>query len=152
LPPVGGDLLTGFVQAGLVLVALKHFRLPRAVAARMMCNVLLNIAVSEIPLLGDMLEVVFKANTPNLKHLEQYRRNRRTLEVIPAPKPQGGRSPGFTGRHTVDARPGATPWRYLPPISSGRDNNVWSASKSTGFTMWLSKPASRERRRSSSMP
>ncbi len=60
LLPVGGDVLTGFVQAGLVLVALKHYRVPRAVAARMMGNVLLDIAVGAIPLLGDMFDVFFK--------------------------------------------------------------------------------------------
>src|SRR5208337_4628030 len=82
LLPVGGDVLTGFVQAGLVLVALKHYRVPRAVAARMMGNVLLDIAVGAIPLLGDMFDVFFKANTANLKLLAPYRRNRETPEVI----------------------------------------------------------------------
>jgi hypothetical protein len=118
LLPVGGDVLTGFVQVGLVLVALKLYRVPRAVAARMMGNVLLDITVGAIPLLGDLFDVVFKANTKNLKLLESYQRIRDTPEVIPAPKWEGGRSKRVTDRYTVDARPGGTPWRYLLPIAA----------------------------------
>jgi hypothetical protein len=69
LIPVGGDILTGLVQAGLVLVALKYYRVPRAVAARMLGNVLLDIGVGAIPLVGDLFDVAFKANTKNLKLL-----------------------------------------------------------------------------------
>ena len=43
LLPVGGDVLTGLVQAALVLVALNHYKVPKAVAARMMTNVLLDV-------------------------------------------------------------------------------------------------------------
>jgi Domain of unknown function (DUF4112) len=118
LLPVGGDVLTGFVQAGLVLVALKHYRVPRAVAARMMGNVVLDITVGAIPLLGDLFDVVFKANTANLKLLEPYQRNRDTPGVILAPIQDGGRSLRKTDRHAVDARPGGTPWRYLLPIAA----------------------------------
>jgi len=32
LLPVGGDVLTGLIQTGIVLVALFHYRVPRAVA------------------------------------------------------------------------------------------------------------------------
>ena len=63
LLPIGGDLLTGLVQAGLVLVALKYYRVPKSVAARMVGNVLLDVAVGAIPVLGDMFDAVFKANT-----------------------------------------------------------------------------------------
>src|SRR4051794_20107972 len=73
LLPVAGDLLTGLIQAGLVLVALGHYRVPKAVAARMMANVLIDIAVGSIPILGDLFDVAFKANTRNLKLLETYR-------------------------------------------------------------------------------
>ena len=54
LLPVGGDLLTGVVQVGLVLAALRHYKVPKLVAARMAGNVLIDIAVGAIPLLGDL--------------------------------------------------------------------------------------------------
>src|SRR3954468_23996934 len=53
LLPVGGDAMTGLIQTGIVLVALFHYRVPRAVAARMMANVLLDTALGAVPLLGD---------------------------------------------------------------------------------------------------
>ncbi len=72
LLPLGGDVLTGLVQSGLVLIALGRYRVPPAVAARMMGNVLLDIGVGSIPLLGDVFDVAFKANTRNMAMLEPY--------------------------------------------------------------------------------
>jgi len=51
--PIGGDVLTGVIQTGIVLVALFHYRVPRAVAARMAVNVLLDTALGAVPLLGE---------------------------------------------------------------------------------------------------
>lgn len=110
LLPVGGDVLTGIVQAGLVLVALKHYRVPKAVAARMAANVLLDVGVGMIPILGDLFDVVFKANTRNLKLLEPYR-PRDEIDVTPV-EPAG--RPKVL---TVDLAPGGTPLRYLLPIA-----------------------------------
>jgi hypothetical protein len=76
LLPVGGDFLTGLVQTGIFLAALYHYRVPRAVAARMAANVLLDIALGSIPLFGDVFDVFFKANTRNLKLLHQVRDQR----------------------------------------------------------------------------
>lgn len=105
LLPIGGDVLTGLVQAGLVLVALGHYRVPRAVAARMMANVLLDVALGAIPLLGDLFDVGFKANTRNVRLLEPYVR-----------RPEAGRPPA-SNRLTIDLGPGGTPWRYVLPIA-----------------------------------
>jgi len=71
LLPVGGDVLTGVIQTGIVLVALFHYRVPRAVAARMAANVLLDTTLGAIPLVGDVFDVFFKANTRNLQLLNQ---------------------------------------------------------------------------------
>jgi hypothetical protein len=76
LLPVGGDFLTGVVQTGIFLAALYHYRVPRAVAARMAANVLLDIALGSLPLVGDVFDVFFKANTRNLKLLHQVRDQR----------------------------------------------------------------------------
>jgi hypothetical protein len=76
LLPVGGDFLTGLVQAGIVLVALLHYRVPRAVAARMVANVLLDTAIGAIPVVGDAFDVFFKANTRNVRLLQQLQADR----------------------------------------------------------------------------
>ena len=110
--PVGGDVLTGIVQAGLVLVALKHYRVPKAVAAQMMGNVLVDIAVGSIPVLGDIFDVGFKANTRNMKLLEPYRR---PPEMIVESRPE--RFLG-TAAPVVDfsATPRGTSWHFIVPI------------------------------------
>src|SRR4029077_10647015 len=105
LLPIGGDLLTGLVQAGLVLVALHHYKVPRTIAARMMANVLLDVAVGSIPILGDLFDVAFKANTRNIKLLEPY-----GLESTIAG--EHSRHPG------IDLKPRGTPWRYIVPIAA----------------------------------
>jgi len=109
LLPVGGDVLTGIVQAALVLIALRHYRVPRSVAARMMGNVALDVALGSIPLLGDLFDVAFKANTRNIKLLEPYR-------------PQSVRDlverPGFPGTFALEPARRGTPWRYVLPIAA----------------------------------
>ncbi len=100
--PIGGDVLTGLVQAGLVLVALRHYKVPRIVAARMAANVLIDIAVGAIPLLGDLFDIGFKANTRNVQLLEAYRH--------PEAAAEGRRS-------MVGLRPIGMPWRFIVPIA-----------------------------------
>jgi Domain of unknown function (DUF4112) len=118
LIPVGGDILTGLVQAGLVLVALKHYRVPRSVAARMLGNVLLDIGVGAIPLVGDLFDVAFKANTKNLKLLQPYQRFHDTAQPLPEAKRHGGPSIRMIKPETIDARSRGTPWRYILPIAA----------------------------------
>ena len=72
LLPLGGDVATGLVQTGLVLIALGRYRVPPAVAARMMANVLLDVGVGTVPLLGALFDIAFKANTRNMTLLEPY--------------------------------------------------------------------------------
>jgi len=76
LLPIGGDALTGLIQTGIVLAALFHYQVPRAVAARMAANVLLDTALGAIPFVGDAFDVFFKANTRNLKLLQQVQEQR----------------------------------------------------------------------------
>jgi hypothetical protein len=111
-------LLTGLVQAGLVLVALKYYRVPKSVAARMAANVLVDISVGAIPLLGDLFDVVFKANTANLKLLEPYREKPADIELMAGPDQAGARSFGMTNGRVIGSRPRGTPWRYILPIAA----------------------------------
>jgi hypothetical protein len=108
LLPVGGDVLTGLVQVGLVLVALRHYKVPRFVAARMAANVLIDIAVGAIPLIGDLFDIGFKANTRNVQLLEAYRN-------------PGGAAVGRTGPANlppIEPRPIGMPWRFILPIAA----------------------------------
>jgi hypothetical protein len=99
LLPIGGDVATGLVQTGLVLIALGRYRVPRAVAARMMGNVLLDVGVGAIPLLGDLFDVAFKANTRNLQLLSPY---------LPGAAPPSWTVEGSPRSITIDVPPIAT--------------------------------------------
>lgn len=84
LLPVGGDVMTGLVQVGLVLYALAHYRVPKAVAARMISNVLLDIGIGSVPLVGDVFDVFFKANTRNLNLLREVQQHQARGEPVPS--------------------------------------------------------------------
>jgi len=82
LLPVGGDALTGIIQVGLVMVALSRYRVPKPIAARMAANVLIDTAVGAIPFLGDIFDVGFKANTRNVKLLQQVEAERQQTGTV----------------------------------------------------------------------
>ena len=84
LLPGGGDLITGIIQTGLVLTALTHYRVPKPVAARMAANVLLDVVVGSIPMVGDLFDAGFKANTRNLALLGEVRQRQSQGEAMPA--------------------------------------------------------------------
>lgn len=71
LVPLGGDLVAALIQSGVVLTAVTKYRVPRAVVARMIANVLIDTAVGAVPLVGDVFDVAFKANTRNLALLKE---------------------------------------------------------------------------------
>jgi len=76
LLPLGGDFLTGLIQVGIVLVAITRYKVPKVVAVRMASNVLLDLALGTVPVLGDLFDVAFKANTRNLQLLRDYEQER----------------------------------------------------------------------------
>lgn len=108
LLPVGGDVLTGLVQAGLVLVALGHYKVPKTVALRMVANVLLDIAVGAIPLLGDLFDIGFKANTRNIRLLDAYRH----------PEGSAGVGSHATTPPMIEHHSFGMPWRFILPIAA----------------------------------
>jgi hypothetical protein len=107
LLPIGGDVATGFIQIALVLVALRQYHVPKTVAARMMANVLLDVTVGSIPLLGDLFDVGFKANTRNVKLLEPYG-HESTIDIGHAEMPRS---------RMIELKPRGTPWRFIVPIA-----------------------------------
>jgi hypothetical protein len=84
LIPGGGDFVCGLIQTGLVLTALSHYRVPKAVAARMAANVLIDLAIGTIPLVGDLFDAGFKANTRNMKLLSEVRQLQSQGHPVPA--------------------------------------------------------------------
>ncbi len=108
LLPIGGDVATGLVQVAIVLIALRHYHVPKTVAARMMANVLLDVGVGSIPLLGDLFDAGFKANTRNIKLLEPYGH----------PGTGAGGYSRVSPTLTIDRKPRGTPWRFILPIAA----------------------------------
>ena len=76
LVPVIGDVATALVGAYPIYVARKH-GLGKHVQARMALNLLIDWAVGEIPLIGDLFDVAFKANLKNAEVLERAARKLR---------------------------------------------------------------------------
>ena len=110
LLPIGGDVLTGVVQAGLVLVALRYYKVPKIVAARMAANVLIDIAVGAIPLIGDLFDIGFKANTRNIRLLDAYRHPDGAGAAV-------GRA-GPAATPMLEHRSIGMPWRFILPIAA----------------------------------
>jgi Domain of unknown function (DUF4112) len=73
--PGGGDALGAVVSAALVLLAARQ-GVPRVVVARMVFNVAVDALIGAIPVLGDLFDIGWKANTRNLRLLERHRSGR----------------------------------------------------------------------------
>lgn len=69
LIPGGGDLAGAALSAYLVTLAARAGA-PASVLARMIGNVVIDAAVGTIPVLGDLFDVGWKANSRNLRLLE----------------------------------------------------------------------------------
>ena len=73
LIPGLGDISTP-VFAGLILVQAVRMRLPLVVQARMVLNAAFDMLIGLVPLLGDLVDVAWKANLRNLELLERHAR------------------------------------------------------------------------------
>ena len=65
LIPIVGDAVAGIVGAWVIAEAAR-FGVPRVVVGRMVVNLVVDLAIGAIPLLGDLFDVVFRANSRNL--------------------------------------------------------------------------------------
>jgi hypothetical protein len=70
LIPVVGDCATAVAALYPVHLAKKH-NLGKTLQARMAFNVLIDFAAGAVPVLGDFIDVAYKANLKNLKLLEK---------------------------------------------------------------------------------
>lgn len=87
LCPVVGDVVTGVVACYTLWVA-YDLKLPVWVLVRMSANVLIDTTVGNVPVMGDLFDWFWKANTKNLRILEEeYARIKiqRLRTVVPFP-------------------------------------------------------------------
>jgi hypothetical protein len=71
LVPGLGDLV-GPVFAAVLLVHAWKARVPKVIMARMLANAAIDAALGAIPLLGDAVDVFWKANQSNVRLLERH--------------------------------------------------------------------------------
>ena len=73
LIPGLGDLLSAAISTYILRLAIK-LKVPRVVLVRMALNSLIDLLVGTIPVIGDMFDIVWKANRKNvdlvIRHLE----------------------------------------------------------------------------------
>ena len=71
LLPIGGDVI-GILLSSYILLRAAQLGLPAAILARMLFNLLLDGVVGSVPILGDLFDTTWKANTRNVNLLEAY--------------------------------------------------------------------------------
>jgi uncharacterized protein DUF4112 len=71
LVPGIGDLIGGFLSLYIILEAAR-LGVPRGLLVRMGWNVAVDTLVGEVPILGDLFDIGFKANIRNLALLDGY--------------------------------------------------------------------------------
>ena len=72
LIPGVGDVIAGVLSAWIVIGALRH-RVPMPKVLRMLFNILLDIIIGAIPILGDVFDFLFEENMMNLALLMRHR-------------------------------------------------------------------------------
>jgi hypothetical protein len=74
LIPGGGDVLTGLMSVYIVFEGAR-MGLPAATLGRMGFNILLDTLSGTVPVLGDLFDVTWKANSQNVALLEKHLAN-----------------------------------------------------------------------------
>ncbi|HEX7419969.1 MAG TPA: DUF4112 domain-containing protein [Thermoanaerobaculia bacterium] len=72
LVPGIGDVISALLSAWIVAGALRH-RVPMRKISLMVFNILLDMTLGEIPLLGNLFDVVFEENVINMRILMRHR-------------------------------------------------------------------------------
>lgn len=77
--PYVGDATSALVSGSLIVDSIRY-GVPRDVIARMVANMFVDLLVGAVPVVGDVFDIAFKANTRNIalvrKYLEQEARTR----------------------------------------------------------------------------
>jgi hypothetical protein len=72
LIPGGGDVAGGLFS-GIIMLQAARMGAPTAVLARMLGNVVVDTAIGSIPLIGDLFDFAWRANSKNVRLLESWR-------------------------------------------------------------------------------
>ena len=67
-----GDIIGGVLSAWIIIGGLRH-RVPMRYVVRMVINVLLDMAIGEIPVVGDIFDIAFEENLMNMRLLIAHR-------------------------------------------------------------------------------
>ena len=70
--PGFGDAVGAVLSVWIVIGAMRH-RVPLRYVVRMVVNILLDLAIGEIPVFGDIFDIAFEENVMNLKLLLKHR-------------------------------------------------------------------------------
>jgi hypothetical protein len=76
LIPGVGDIIGGLMSAVIVAAAIRH-RVPIRKITRMIVNILIDVCLGEIPVVGDIFDFLFEENMMNMRILMTYRDRRR---------------------------------------------------------------------------
>jgi hypothetical protein len=71
LIPGGGDVVGAVLSSGIVFMAMRD-GVPAPVLWRMVLNIGIDTLIGAVPLLGDLFDVAWKANTKNAELLDRY--------------------------------------------------------------------------------
>jgi Domain of unknown function (DUF4112) len=75
--PFGGDAI-GILLSCYILFHAVQFKLPQSILLRMALNIMIDGVIGTIPLLGDLFDTAWKANTRNVDLLEAHLRHPKT--------------------------------------------------------------------------
>ena len=71
LLPAGGDILGGAISAYIVFASAR-LGLPKETLVRMVLNIVFDTVVGTVPVMGDLFDVAWKANSKNMDLLETH--------------------------------------------------------------------------------
>lgn len=69
--PYVGDATSALVTGSLIMHSIRH-GVPRDVVARMVANMFVDLLFGAVPVVGDVFDIVFKANTRNIALVREY--------------------------------------------------------------------------------
>lgn len=78
--PWGGDAIMTLLSCAFLIQAFR-MRVPRIVQARMLLNIVIDLGLGSVPVIGDVFDVFWKSNTRNLALLELYAEKRQPARL-----------------------------------------------------------------------
>ena len=77
LIPGGGDMIGAALSSGIVLIAMRE-GVPAPILWRMIANIAIDALVGAVPVIGDLFDVAWRANSRNADLLDRYHAAPRT--------------------------------------------------------------------------